>query len=99
MDIDTIMDAQFGAVGTPEREAFRTEAYDYCVGQLIAEARKAEKMSLRALASKVGLSTSYLSDIEQGKAEPSASVFLRALDALGLRFDIAKPMPYLMPQV
>lgn len=42
-EIDTLMDERFGKVGTPEREAFRREAYAYCVGQIISEARKRKK--------------------------------------------------------
>ena len=29
--IDNLMDAEFGKIGTRQREAFRKEAYDYCV--------------------------------------------------------------------
>lgn len=42
-EIDALMDKRFGKVGTPEREAFRKEAYAYCVDQIISEARKREK--------------------------------------------------------
>ena len=38
--IDAIMDAEFGKPGTPEREEFRKEAYAYCMGQIICDARK-----------------------------------------------------------
>lgn len=34
MSVDAMMDERFGKVGTPEREAFRKEAYAYCVGQI-----------------------------------------------------------------
>jgi hypothetical protein len=43
--VDDIMDAKFGKVGTPEREAFRREAYAYCMGQIIHDARKSEKVT------------------------------------------------------
>lgn len=29
--IDDLMDAEFGKIGTRQREAFRKEAYDYCM--------------------------------------------------------------------
>ena len=45
-EIDALMDERFGKVGTPERETFRKEAYAYCVGQIISEARKREKVRL-----------------------------------------------------
>lgn len=93
IDIDAMMDAKFGAVGTAQRNAFRKEAYDYCVGQLISEARRSEKMSLQTLADKVGVTRKYLSDVEHGVVEPGVTLFLRTIDALGLRFDIARPLP------
>ena len=43
MSVDAMMDERYGKVGTPEREAFRKEAYAYCVGQIISDARKREK--------------------------------------------------------
>lgn len=52
--IDAIMDAEFGKPGTPEREEFRKEAYAYCMGQIICDARKKEKMTQSELAEKSG---------------------------------------------
>ena len=37
------MDEQYGKVGSSGREEFRKEAYAYCVGQIIHDARKQEK--------------------------------------------------------
>ena len=51
--IDAIMDAEFGKPGTPEREEFRKEAYAYCMGQIICDARKKEKMTQSELAEKI----------------------------------------------
>jgi|GEM_PF-1673558 toxin-antitoxin system, antitoxin component, xre family len=42
-DVDAWMDEQYGKVGSPEREELRKEAYAYCVGQIIHDARKQEK--------------------------------------------------------
>ena len=92
VDIDAMMDERFGAVGTPERENFRKEAYSYCVGQLIMEARKQEHMTQEELAVKLGTNKSYISRIEKGQIEPGVNTFLRMIDALGLRFEIVRPM-------
>ena len=89
---DDIMDAQFGAPGTPEREQFNHESEAYCVGQLIYKARRDENMTQEALARQVGTNKSYISKIENGLVDPSASLFLRIISALGLRFDIVKPI-------
>ena len=91
-DVSDWMDRQFGAVGSPVREKFRIEAEAYCVGQIIREARKEEKITQTELAKRVGSSKSYISRIEHGTVEPGAGLFLRILDALGLRFNILKPV-------
>jgi ribosome-binding protein aMBF1 (putative translation factor) len=86
---DEILDAKYGAPGTPEREQFRREAQAYCVGVLIHDARKEEGITQQELAERVGIKKSYVSRIENGRIEPSAGLFLNILNALGL--SIARP--------
>ena len=81
---DEILDAKYGAPGTPEREQFRREAQAYCVGVLIHDARKEEGITQQELAERVGIKKSYVSRIEKGRVEPSAGLFLNILNALGL---------------
>ena len=61
ISVDAMMDERFGKVGTSEREAFRKEAYAYCVGQIISDARKHEKVTQQELARRVGTNKSYIS--------------------------------------
>jgi hypothetical protein len=42
-DYDVVLDSKYGKVGTPEREAFRRDAYAYCMGQLIMDAARAKR--------------------------------------------------------
>ena len=84
--IDAIMDAEFGKPGTPEREEFR------CMGQIICDARKKEKMTQSELAEKIGTNKSYISRIEKGIVDPGISTFCRIIDALGLKIEIVKPV-------
>ena len=90
--MDEVLDSLYGAVGTPERENFRKEAYAYCVGQLIHDKRKQEKITQETLAKKVGADKSYISKIEKGVIEPGASMFYRIIEALGMRIEIVKPI-------
>lgn len=92
MSVDAMMDERYGKVGSPEREAFRNEAYAYCVGQIICDARKREKVTQQELAQRVGTNKSYISRVENGSVEPGAGMFLRILSALGLRFEVLKPL-------
>lgn len=88
--VDAIMDQKFGKVGTSERDNFRREAYSYCMGQIIHDARKKEKVTQEELAKRIGASKSYISRIEKGVIEPGVSTFYRIIEALGLRIEIVK---------
>lgn len=89
---DAILDEKYGKIGSPEREEFHKEAYAYCIGQIVCNARKQEKMTQSELAERVGTNKSYISKIEHGLIEPGVGLFLRIINALGLKFDIVKPM-------
>lgn len=89
-DISAWMDREFGAEGTPQREQFRREAYAYCMGQMILEARREEKMTQAELASRVGTDKAYISKVEKGLIEPGIGTFQRIISALGLRMEIVK---------
>jgi len=91
-DISLEMDNLYGKVGTPEREAFRREAYAYCMGQMVHNARKAEKITQAELAKRIGRDKAYISKIEKGVIEPGVGTFYRIIDALGLRVEIVKPV-------
>ena len=75
---DAILDEKYGKVGTPERDAFHREAYAYCVGQIILDARKQERMTQSDLAKKVGTDKTYISRIEKGAIEPGVGQIGRA---------------------
>ena len=91
-DISLEFDNLYGKVGTPEREQFRREAYAYCMGQIIYDARKNEKITQKELAARIGAEKSYISKIEKGAIEPGIGTFCRIIDALGLQIDIVKPV-------
>jgi DNA-binding XRE family transcriptional regulator len=90
--VDAVMDEKFGKAGTPERENFRKEAYSYCLGQVIHDARKGEKVTQEELAKRIGASKSYISRIEKGVIDPSVGTYYRIIEALGLRIEIVKPI-------
>ena len=87
---DEVLDSLYGAPGTPERNEFRREAYAYCVGSIVHDARKREGMTQQQLADRVGAKKSYISRIETGNVEPSAGLFLNIINALGL--SIVRPV-------
>jgi DNA-binding XRE family transcriptional regulator len=91
-DISLEMDNLYGKVGTPEREQFRREAYAYCMGQVILDARKSEKITQAELAERIGADKAYISKVEKGAVEPGIGTFCRIINALGLSMEIVKPV-------
>lgn len=89
-DYDKVLDAEFGAPGTPERAAAEERAYAYYSGLLIRDARKSEKVTQAELACRIGSTKSYISKIENGVMTPSVGTFYRIINALGLHIEITR---------
>ncbi|NPD92336.1 helix-turn-helix domain-containing protein [Xylanibacter muris] len=92
VDYDAVLDAKFGKEGTPERAKAENEAYVFYTSQILVEARKIAKMTQGELAKKVGTNKSYISKIEHGLIEPGVGLFMRIINALGLKIDIVNPI-------
>ncbi|MDH6313167.1 ribosome-binding protein aMBF1 (putative translation factor) [Parabacteroides sp. PFB2-10] len=86
--ISVELDELYGKEGTPERDAFRREAYAYYTGQIIEQARKEANMTQAELAAKIGSNKSYISRVETGRTEPKVSTFYRMASALGLSVEL-----------
>lgn len=87
---DEILDAKYGKEGTASREQFEKDAEAYCVGRIISDGRRREKMTQSDLASRVGVSKSYISRIENGSIEPGAGLFIRILSAMGMGIEYSR---------
>lgn len=57
------------------------------IGSRLREARNKVKLTQEQLAEKVGIGTTYISDIERGAKFPSLSLFIKIVDALGVSSD------------
>ena len=87
---DDVLNERYGTIGSPEREAFRKEAYAYYMGQVIREARKEEKITQAELGKRIGANKSYISRIENGLIDPTISTIYSIITALGLRIEIVR---------
>ena len=90
-DYDVVLDAEFGAIGTPERVAAEEQAYAFYSGQIIRNVRKEENVTQSELAARIGSTKSYISKIENGTMTPSVSTFYRIIAALGFQVEIVRP--------
>lgn len=91
-NLEDYMSAKYGTIGSEEREKFREEARAFCLGQIIQETRKKEKITQQELAERIGKDKAYISKIENGIIDPSTSVFYRLIQALGMKIEISKPI-------
>ena len=57
------------------------------IGSRLREARNMVKLTQEQLAEKVGIGTTYISDIERGAKFPRLSLFIKIVDALGVSSD------------
>lgn len=89
-DYSAVIERKYGKKGTPECARFDEEAYTFYTSQILAGARKEMKMTQSELAKMVGTNKSYISKIENGLIEPGVGLFLRIIDALGLKFEIVR---------
>ena len=92
VDYDAVLDAKFGAEGTPERARAEEEAYAFYYGQILLDARKEAKVTQAELAERTQTTKSYISKIENGVITPSVGVFYRIIAALGMRVEVVEPI-------
>lgn len=89
---DEVMDSLYGAPGTEQRNQFRREAYAYCVGTIISDARRQAHVTQQELARRVGTTKSYISKVENGVITPSVGLFYRFINAIGMRVEVVNPL-------
>ena len=75
-----------------ESETLRKEAKAFCLGHIIQENRKREKITQQELAQRVGKDKAYISKIENGIIDPSVGVFYKLIEAMGMKIEITKPI-------
>ena len=63
---------------------YQNDAFSVNIGERLRELREARNISMRALATRSGLSANALSMIERGRASPSVSTLYKLADALGI---------------
>ena len=63
---------------------YKHDAVSVNIGERLRELREARNFSMRALATRSGLSANALSMIERGRASPSVSTLYKLADALGV---------------
>ena len=85
---DEVKDKHIGKAGTPLREKYEAELQSFLVGEAIRKARKAQHMTQRELAEKIGVQRAQVSKIESGR-NLTLSTIARCFKAMGLEASLS----------
>ena len=77
---DNHIDKKYGERGTPTRTDFEMKANTFIIGELLKEERAKAKMTQAQLAEKTGTKKSYISRIENGRADIQLSTLFRIIE-------------------
>ncbi|MDE3183207.1 MAG: helix-turn-helix transcriptional regulator [Bacteroidota bacterium] len=74
------VDEKYGKVGTVSRTEFESKAQAFVIGELLKEERSKANLTQQALAEKTGTKKSYISRIENGKADIQLSTLYKLIE-------------------
>jgi DNA-binding XRE family transcriptional regulator len=81
-NLDELLDADFGKVGTTTRDEFNKETEAFCLAQTLREERIRAGLTQQQLAEKIGTKKTYISRLENGKADVQFSTLFRIFEGL-----------------
>ena len=85
---DDLLNAEYGERGTDARETFEAEADAFCLAECLKEQRRLAGLTQEQLAAKIGTKKSYISKIENGRADVQLSTLFRIFAGLGKRVSV-----------
>lgn len=86
--LDDLLDVEFGKPGTPEREAFDKETQTFCLAETLKEERLRAGLTQQELAERIGTKKTYISRLENGKADVQLNTLFRIFEGLGRRVSL-----------
>lgn len=77
---DTHLDNKYGIHGTSARSEFEMKAQVFILGELLKEEREKANLTQAEMAEKTGTKKSYISRIENGRADIQLSTLYRLIE-------------------
>ena len=87
-NLDELLNVEFGAVGTLVRDEFDKETEAFCLAQTLREKRIRADLTQEQLAEKIGTKKTYISRLENGKADVQLTTLFRIFEGLGRRVSL-----------
>ena len=82
-NLNELLDAEYGEKGTKRRDEFDKEAEAFCLAQTLREERLRAGLTQEQLAEKIGTKKTYISRLENGKADVQLGTLFRIFEGLG----------------
>lgn len=86
---DELLDAEYGKVGTPERDKYENDAQAFILAECLKDERKKAGLTQEQLAERIGTKKSYISKLENGHADVQLSTLFRIFNGLGKRVAVS----------
>ncbi|MBK7173952.1 MAG: helix-turn-helix transcriptional regulator [Bacteroidales bacterium] len=77
---DELLDIKYGKIGTTLRDDFEANANYFVICEMLKEARKEAKITQEQLAERIGTKKSYISRLENGKADIQLSTLFKIFE-------------------
>lgn len=86
--LDELLDIEYGKPGSPERNEFDKETQAFCLAETLREERLRAGLTQSELAERIGTKKTYISRLENGKADVQLSTLFRIFEGLGKRVSL-----------
>ena len=86
--LDELLNVEFGEAGTFTRKEFDKETEAFCLAQTLREERLRAGLTQEQLAEKIGTKKTYISRLENGKADVQLTTLFRIFEGLGRRVSL-----------
>ena len=81
--IEDLVEEDFGAPGTAERNSYDMECDTFIIGEQLKAERAKAGLTQQQLAEKIGTKKSFISRIENGRADIQISTLVKLFNGLG----------------
>ena len=85
---DQLLDAEYGQIGTPERDQFEIDAAAFSLAETLKEERLKAGLTQEQLAERIGTKKTYISRLENGKSDIQLSTLFRLFEGLGRKVSV-----------
>jgi DNA-binding XRE family transcriptional regulator len=88
-NLDELINVEYGEPGTESRRQFDEETQAFCLAQTLKEERLRAGLTQEQLAEKIGTKKTYISRLENGKADVQLGTLFRIFEGLGRRVSLS----------